>query len=101
MTSVLPKPPRVAFTNPDGTLTRDGDAYIRGLFARAGGSVASTNTELADLIAALSAGEMLFQPSQGTPLFPDVLQPTVADFIFADVLQSAPFADLGETTFQH
>lgn len=56
MTSTLPKPPRVAFVNTkDGTLTRDGDAYIRGIFTRAGGALAPTNTELDNALAELES----------------------------------------------
>lgn len=114
MSTTLPKPPRVAFVYLDsGLLTRDGDAYIRGLFERAGGRLALTNIELADLIAQLGASETVMQPASADPLYPDITQPASADAAFADVMQ-APQADqsfaevmqsfcadaLDETTFQ-
>jgi hypothetical protein len=102
MSTTLPNPPRVAFVDPaTGLLTRDGDAYIRGLFKRVGETTALTNTELAALLNGVQSGEMVFQPGVSNPTFPDVTQPATADPSFADVMQTFDATTFDEITFQH
>lgn len=57
------------------------------LGVRTGGVRAMTNLELAEAVQSLIVGEMVFQP-------------TPADALLPDILQSAPSADLGEMTWQ-
>lgn len=102
MSTKLPNPPRVAFVDvKTGLLTRDGDTYIRGLFARVGETNALTNTELADLLDQLSAGEMVMQPATAGASFADILQPSTADQAAPDVFQTFDSTTLDEITFQH
>lgn len=88
MTTTLNNPPRVAFVDAKGILTRDGNNYIRQLFTRTGGNTALTNSELNAAIQSLVTGEMVMQP----PTF---------DRFLPDIVQSSEGTCFDEITFQH
>lgn len=50
-------PPRVAFTDASGKLTREGFLFLQGVFTRIGGSDADTITAITILIEALQAAD--------------------------------------------
>lgn len=102
MTSkISPWAARLVGVNADGTFSAEFVRWLnRQLVERAGGAVAMTNQELADALSALAAGEMVMQPGARELLFVDVLQPATVDAQLPDVMQSAPFFELGAMTLQ-
>lgn len=93
---------RLVAVNPDGTFTPDFVRWLqRQLVLRVGGETALTNQELAEALAALAAGEQVFQPAVFQPAPPDVFQPgAAAGADLAEVMQEASCISLAETTFQ-
>lgn len=95
MTTLNLFPARIAFVNPDGTLTTEAYRALQVLFNRVGGPLGDNGTDTfsSQIVMGQAADnpavtDMLLQPPQPDTLLPDLSQPLGVDALLPDLLQT-------------
>jgi len=95
MTTLNLFPARIAFVNPDGTLTTEAYRALQVLFARVGGALGDNGTDVFNnqIVMGQAADnpavtDMLLQMAQPDTLLPDLMQATTQDTLLPDLMQT-------------
>ena len=95
MTTLNLFPARIAFVNPDGTLTTEAYRALQVLFGRVGGALGDNGTDVFNNQVVMGQAadnpavtDMLLQMAQPDTLLPDLMQATTQDTLLPDLMQT-------------